>query len=211
MKARELTVLIFVSMFLTPITMVGAGYAKEAKLSPISHLSEQELPPGIGERCNRSAQYVDEIPARPGPGNAYAIELPAEPGHDVVVCTAFLWDSNGQIYHFGFDVGAECQSGFCVAGMDLWKHYYQGKFWFWWEDPPAVGPPTAVEVWFREVNSRERTPQPSPTYTPAPTATPVSTATPAPLPGDDQSPTQDPMNDILIWLPLVQKSGNNLR
>ena len=194
MKAPVLRVVIFVFLFLflATIAMIRSGSAKEALLA-------QELPPGIGERCNHSATYRDEIPASPGWDNAYAIDLPAEPDHDVVVCTAFMWDADGQIYHYGFDLGTECQSGLCVAGMDLWKHYYEGKFWFWWEDPPAGGPPVEVLLWFREVNPRENTPGPPATYTPTLTATPTEEATPIP------DPTQDVINERLSWLPLVQK------
>ena len=202
MKARVLQVVIFLLLILAILVTIRLGYAKEPA-SPLSTFLTEELPPGIGKRCNHSATFVDEIPAHPGWDNAYAIDLPAEPGNDVVACTAFMWDADGQMYHYGFDVGAECQSGFCVAGMELWKHYFEGKFWFWWQDPPAGGPPVEVVVWFREVNPLENTPGPPATYTPTPT--PIGEATPAPGPGDDPTPTQDLTNGSLMWLPIVQR------
>ncbi|HEX6303220.1 MAG TPA: hypothetical protein VFZ76_03455 [Anaerolineales bacterium] len=209
MKARSLKIVIFAFLFLGTIAVIQSGLPRDAAAA-------EALPPGIGERCNHFATYTGEIPAVPGRENAYAIDLPAEPGSDVVVCTAFMWDSDGQIYHFGFDVDAECQSGFCVAGMDLWKHYYDGKFWFWWQDPPASGPPTAVEVWLRRVNPRENTPGPPVTPTPLPTVTPTDEPTPPPTPvptgqvpsppdpKHDPTPTQDLTTEFLVWLPLVQ-------
>lgn len=184
MKARVLQVVILILLMLAIVVAIKSGYAKEPASPPSTFLSTG-LPPGIGERCNHSATFVDEIPARPGWDNAYGVDLPAGPDEDVVVCTAFMWDSDGKIYHFGFDAGAECQSGFCVAGMSLWKHYYDGKFWFWWRDPAAAGPPAQIELWFREVNPRE--------------------VTPTPDPGPDPAPTQDPNVGNLIWLPLVQQ------
>lgn len=198
MKTQVLRVLILLLLILAIIAMIRSGYAKEPA-SPSSDWLMEALPPGIGERCNHSATYRDEIPASPGWDNAYAIDLPAGLDHDVVVCTAFMWDADGQMYHYGFDVGAECQSGLCVAGMDLWKHYYEGKFWFWWEDPPAGGPPVEVVLWFREVNPRENPPGPPATYTPTvtPSATPTGAATPIP------DPTQDLSDVRLNWLPLV--------
>lgn len=202
MRARVLRVGISVFLFLVIIAMIRSGHAERA-------LAAGQLPPGIGERCNHSTTYREEIPAFPGRENAYAIDLPAEPGNDVVVCTAFMWDSDGQIYHYGFDVGTECQSGFCVAGMDLWKHYYEGKFWIWWEDPPAGGPPVEVLVWFREVDPRENTPGPPATYTPAPTATLTGESTPAPTPPDpehDPDPTPGAIDEFLAWLPIVHGS-----
>lgn len=196
MKTRVFRVVIFLLLILAIIVLIRAGYAKAAAPQNPDLIIE-ELPPGIGERCNRSATYREEIPDSSGWENALGINLPAESQHDVVVCTAFIWDANGQMYHYGFDAGAECQAGMCVAGMELWKHYYEGKFWFWWEDPPAEGRPTKVEVWFREVNERENTPGPPATYTPAPT--PTGAATPGP------APTQDVTEEWLTWLPLVQK------
>ena len=204
MKARVFQAAIFLLLILAIIAIIKSGYAKEA--APQSpYLGMEVLPPGIGERCNHSATYEDEIPSDPGWENAYGIDLPAEPDHDVVACTAFIWDANSKMYHYGFDVGAECQSGLCVAGMDLWKHYYEGKFWFWWEDPPAEGSPIKVVVWFREVNPVENTPGPPATDTPAPTATPAGESTPAPDPGEDPSPTQDLGDVRLNWLPLVHR------
>lgn len=208
MKARGLRIVIFALLSLAIITAIQSRPARDAAAA-------ETLPPGIGERCNHYATYRDEIPGSPGWENAYGVDLPVEPGNDVVVCTAFIWDSNGQVYHFGFDVGTECQSGFCVAGMDVWKYDYEGKFWFWWEDPPASAPPTVVEVWLRQVNPSENTPVPPATPTPSPTVTPTDEPTPPPTPAptgqvppppdpeQEPTPTQDSVDEFLAWLPVV--------